>query len=50
MLKRKTHFKQVRLAIVLKIVNEQIRRDGLAGPSDLFKGETCEKELVKKAS
>jgi len=41
MLKTKTHFEQVPIEIVRKIVEEQIRRAEAIGVTPIAKGETC---------
>jgi hypothetical protein len=50
MQKPKTHFEQVPLAIVRKIVEEQIRLAEKAGSTDFFKGELCQEKLPQKSN
>jgi hypothetical protein len=48
--KPKTHFEQIPLAIVRKIVEEQIRLAEKAGLADFFKGELCLENRPQKTN
>jgi hypothetical protein len=48
MLKPKTHFEQVPLAVVRKIVEEQMRSAGATDSTDFAKGGICEKQSSKR--
>jgi hypothetical protein len=49
MLKTKTHFEQVPIEIVRKIIEEQIRQDGTV-LADVVHGGICQKQAPKKAN
>jgi hypothetical protein len=50
MQKPKTHFEQIPLATVRKIVEEQLRLAKIAGFTDLFNGGLCLENLPQKTN
>jgi hypothetical protein len=50
MQKTKTYFEQIPLAIVRKIIEEQLRLAEMAGFTDLFNGELCLENLRQKTN